>query len=734
MPKNKRLKNLIKYLHRLDPGFPALKRSLKTFAAIAVMLVIYRNDPRMAMFAAITTLLISRSQTGITLGERRFTLFITGLLLTLLSVPISLISANSLLSVVFITVMAFFTFFLMGLKIVPDFPAIVVLSVSVVEMAFSHSVKSGIEFSGLYLLVTMLVFVVHFILFPTRPFVRLQSKAGIISKHLQQHYQLIFSDFDNLKDAIPIVHKSNDTIKNHIRDFRRLWQLFNISVSDDSSESAGMLKSVTFYEKIHSYLILIWQYRAATFASPVYRRFVLEQPFIQLFTKQLTEINVGGITDATKADIVGLIDKLVILENDYSAIFENSGTIETTEDWLAVFSTIRAMVAMANEVLNVAPEMSEAGSVFSARQKTLGFFAMLKSIPENIRFQQPAFRFGLRSAVIIGTTMAVYRFSNISYGYWLVLFAVLLIRPNVGISVKTGLQRLTGTFIGSVLVFLVLLAAEPETWLFYVAVMLNLFLMIWFTNLDKHVPMVVSLTFIIIALFSVIYPGEGGLAFLRIVYTAGIVVLVVFLTSVIWPDRARLRLGDALSKALELEKSYFRLILQNYSEKAQYVADIHQVKQQVETQIIATRQLFDAANHEVLRPGILQHGRQILVFIQRIFNTLHSLEKSVMMCQNSDTFPEIGVQISPFAKNIEKAFDIVATAIVTFGLPDGYPRLIEKYNELTSRLHLLIIENQEKKSGTRLLLQNSYFIWNLKPLILELDGIRNEVLMKMRGE
>lgn len=724
---------LLNYFQRLDPGFPALKRSLKTFAAIVIVLVIYRNDPRMAIFAAITALLVSRSQTGITLGERRFTLLITGLLLTILSVPVSMISANNLFSVVFITVFAFFTFFLMGLKMVPDFPAIVVLSVSVVEMAFSHSVRSGIDFLGLYLLVTALVFVVHFILFPTRPLLRLQSKTAIISKHLQQHFHLLFSDFHSLEEAIPIIHKSNDALKNNIRDFRRLWQLFNVSATDDSAETSGFLKSVTYYEKIHGYLILIWQYRAASFASPVYRRFVLEQPLIQLFTKQITEMNVGSITESSKSHIVSLMEKLSNLENDYSAIYEKSGTVETTEEWLAVFSTIRALLAMANEVLMIAPEMRETGFSFSVKQKTIGFFTMLRSIPEKIGFQNPAFRFGLRSAFIIGSTMAVYRFFNISYGYWLVLFAVLLIRPNVGISVKTGLQRLTGTLIGSILAFLILMAAEPETWLFYLIVILNLFFMIWFTNLDKHIPMVVSLTFLIIALFSIIYPGEGDLAFLRIVYTAGIVVAVVFLTSVIWPDRARLRLGEALSTALSLEKSYFRLILRNYSQKTEQVADIIQVKQQIETQINHARQLFEAAKHEVLRPGMLQHGRHILVYIQRIFNSLHSLDKSVMMCHSSITMPEKDDQITLFAENIEKAFDVVATAIVTYGLPEGYPSLVEKYNELTSSLHLLVNENHEKKTGARFLLQNTYFFWNLKPLILELEGIKHEILMKMKA-
>jgi uncharacterized membrane protein YccC len=312
-----------------------------------------------------------------------------------------------------------------------------------------------------------------------------------------------------------------------------------------------------------------------------------------------------------------------------------------------------------------------------------------------------------------------------------VLFAVLLIRPNLGISIKTGRDRLTGTILGSMLAFGFLTVIPTGTVLFYVVIFLNLFLMIWFTNLDKMISMVVTLTFIIISLFALIYPGEGSLAFLRIVYTAGIVVLVIFLTFIIWPDRARIRLGDALATAIELEKDYFSLIFNHFIQSKEKLNDSSDLKRQIDARIISTRDLFEAAGNEVLQPGIFGHGRQILVYIQRIYNTLHSLEQSGMLCKSTVGFQDITNEMSSFASQVEKAFTELATAIRTLGLPTNYPDLTEEFRQWNINLNNWIVQKSGTGKNAKLLLQNSLFVWNVKPLILELEGIKEEILMKM---
>jgi len=725
------LNNLITYIHHLDPGFPALHRSLKTFAAIAVSLLIFYHDIRMAMFASIAALLISRAQTGIALCERRFTLLLTGILLALLSVPVSLISANSLLSVVFITTFAFFTFFLMGLKVVPDFSAIVVLSVCVVEMAFSHTLKSGLQFSGLYLLVTSLVYIMHFVVFPVKPLTRLRTQSNLVSRKLQEHVVLIFSNFSDLQQAIPIVHKSSDAIKNAISDFRRLWQLFSLQVSDDKTEGASLMHQMAAFEKMHSYLILIWQYRAGSFASPVFRRFVLEEPVFAGLLARISSPLLLNKTFENNPEIEKLKQELSAFEQQCVAHVENNHAGETREEWLAVFSVIRALQAMMEAVLNIAPEIPGHEIRFSAKQKTKNFFRMLSEAPDKVNFQNAAFRFGLRSTLIVGATMFFYQFLHIEFGYWLVLFAVLLIRPNLGISIKTGRERLAGTILGSLLAFVFLMVVPPGSVLFYAVILVNLFLMIWFTNLDKMVPMVITLTFIIISLFALIYPGESNLAFLRIVYTAGIVVLVIFLTFFLWPDRARIRLGDALATAIEMEKNYFALIFKHFIQSKEKLNDSYDLKKQIDVRIIATKNLFEAAGNEMLQPGMLRHGRQILVYIQRIYNTLHTLEQSGLLCSSPVGFQKMTVELSRFTSQTEKAFTELANAIRTLGLPAGYPDLAEELRLLELAFNRWIVQESETRKDVKPIVQNSLFIWNLKPLILELEGIKQEILLKM---
>ena len=49
--------HIVHLLHNYDPGFLALKRSSKTVVAILAAVAIFYDDPRLAMFSAISAML-----------------------------------------------------------------------------------------------------------------------------------------------------------------------------------------------------------------------------------------------------------------------------------------------------------------------------------------------------------------------------------------------------------------------------------------------------------------------------------------------------------------------------------------------------------------------------------------------------------------------------------------------------------------------------------------------------
>ncbi|MBE0639004.1 MAG: FUSC family protein [Bacteroidales bacterium] len=725
----KRLKNL---LNVTDPGFLAAKRSLKTLLAILLSLIIYYNQPKMALLAVIAALLFSRSQTGTTIEERKFTMVLTGLLMTMLSVPVSLISNDEPLSVAFVFLFAFCVFFFIGLKMIPEFPAIVILSLSVVEMAFSHTVGSGLKYSGLFLLVTGLVFILHFLVFPTRPRRRLQLQTGFMLQNLEHHFHIITNTYPDLDTAIAANQESSAKVKKSLNEFRRLWQLFRISATSEDTDEGRLMKLSLSAEKVFDYLVMLWQFRAGAWKSALYRKLILEQPLVsEIFNAIITSLHpetCGKNNEVLK----GLSNQIEIVRKEYLAKFSTDSDKPDPEEWEAVLNTLKTLNAMISELMLFRPDMTIAVPHFSIKTKWSSFLAGLKEIPSKLRWKNAAFRFGLRSALIIGIAQAFFRYVEPEYGYWLVLFAVLLIRPNLGISIKNGRDRLLATVIGGAAAYVFLLFIPVEGIVFYTALFIAVYLMVWFANLDKPFLMVIALTFLMISVFTMLYSGSEQLILLRIIYTAGIVLLVIVASSLLWPDRARKKLAATLAGTLEKERDYFILIVNSLG-STENLSKKTALRSSLDSQLKKLDVVMEASKSEVLQVKTLSHGIKIRIYIKRLLNTLHSLDLNTSPEKPLHDFGEMVQVIEKFAAKVSQAFDSLILALRTLSYPENFPEL---ENELASIIHHYRLINSIRREGGSELLDHWHhtaFLWNLKPLINELEGIRKEILQKMNG-
>ncbi len=723
--------HIVHLLHNYDPGFLALKRSSKTVVAILAAVAIFYDDPRLAMFSAISAMLISRSQTGFTIQERKFTLLLTGLTLAVISVPVSLIAQHGLTSVIFITIASFLAFFLIGLRAVPDFPAIVILSVVVVEMAFSNTFLSGLKFSGIYMITTTLVFLMHFVLFPTRPYKRMKIQLEIIGQNLENYYQSTVSTYPTLEEAIARIHRSGEIYKASVSDFRRLWILFRVQIVSENSAEAQLMRKFTGIEKTFKYTTIIWQFRARSWDSEIYRKVISEDTILaETFEKLLTLFKAGNPA-GYRLDLQNFQNEIEKKTAGFNQDFIEGKFKGSREDWMSVVSTFSVIGTLLNDIQQFTSyETSSTPTGFSGIAKFREFILSLKNIPSKLRFSVPAFRFGLRSAIIIGLTMVYYTLFEPNHGYWLVLFAVLLIRPNLGISIKAGRDRLVGTIAGSLAAFGFMQVFPAGSPVFYVGMFVSTFFMVWFLNLDKFIMMVFSLTFLIVSLFMLIFPAEEGIVFLRIGYTVAIVLLIIFLSFLFWPEKARLKFADAIADGILLQKSYFEQIMLLFSGQHSETT-LRPIKSEIELHFVKTREFYEAAKNEVWQTKTLNHGFNIKMYIQRLLNTLNALELAAERhCTGniSEAFTSEKIKLS---SEIEKAFEVLSGAIRQRTLPIGFPELNQSFDHICQNFGDGIrkpnTENEDYTKTRNL----SVFVWNLKPLILELEGIRDEIVLKM---
>ena len=698
--------------------------------AILISITIFYDNPRMAMFAAITSLLISKSQTGLTLQDRKFSLLTTGILLSLFSVPVSIISQNEMLSLTFVIIGAFVTFFLIGLRVVPDFPAIVLLSALVVEMAFSHTIQSGIEFAGLFLGATALVFTIHFVIIPTRPKVRLKTQIDLISQSLEAYFNDITAIYPDLESGISKTHQSAAVARKSIDEFKRLWHLLGMKAPDQDKYQTRFPEIAKGLEDLFEYMLLIWQFRARAWESEKFKTLILHHP---QFKSIVTQIMLQYKPELKKPDDSAkksIQKKIQTLNKKYLEVYHDEKETAQRKEWVAIFNAIHSLLALTESIDNTTIENTNATIETSISERFDDFYKGVKGSIGKLKFSNPAFRFGLRSTIIVGATMAWSQFFDLAHGFWIVLFAILLIRPNLGISIKAGRDRLIGTLAGCVAGFVFVNFVPAGSIAFYILILLSVFFMIWFTNLNKFILMITALTILIIGLFSLIYPSDGGVAWLRLGYTAAMVMVVIFLSFLLWPEKAKKKFADALASGIESEKMYFlsiiNMMLKNHSSH-----DVEKQKKQLALQLTKLDEIIEATKNEILQTRVIHHGLIVHRFIFRLRNTLHAMDFSAANCNSGPRFPDLENELKDFADKCEVAFNSLSDAFHKLERASDFPDLRDDFLKISDCFRAIREQADPEKDEITQLWNVSTFIWNLKPLILELEGIKEEIDLKM---
>ncbi len=717
----------------IDPGFLALKRSIKTFVVILISVVILWQMPGMTMFAAISAMLFSRSQIGFTIRERRFTMLTTGLLMTLISIPVSLISQNDVVTISFVVIASFVTFFLIGNRVVPDFPAVTILALSVVEIAFSHTFQSGLAYAGLFLMTTSLVYTFHFILWPTRPVKRLKSQIEIIITNINDYHKAIHAQYPDEVSGIHITREKGDKLRKSLGDFRRLWQLFGLTQDSPESLETNYLNLYTGLGKIYEYLILMWQFRVSAWDSEIFNALVIEEKRIKDIIQSLINRHHPNTIRPDDGKQTKLREDIKNIGVEYLNKTKREYNDSSHLSWVSVMNTLKALESLNNDLENPGILRKIEIPEFSVKQIFNAFFSKLKKAVGKLKSSNPAFRHGIRSALIIGSTMAYSLLLKPEYGYWLVLFAVLLIKPNLGISIKVGKQRLAGTVVGSLLALGFVFIVPISTMAYFILLIVSAFLMIWFINLNRMVAMITAMTFMIIGLFYLSNPDSSNLVWLRILYTGAIVLLVVSLSFLLWPEKARKKFAGTLADALVLEQAFFMTI--NNSVISGQISKLPAAKRQlIRNKIQLLNEVVDGTRNEILQEKVIIHGLNIRSYIMRLLNTLQSLESASGTCEFQRGFGDVKVELTRFSKNVNRAFNVLIEALQNRTEVINFPDLRSEFEILRLQFRKVKYKDGEKRDNLTQYWENSTFIWNLKPLMIELEGIRNEIDMKMNGD
>ncbi len=267
-------------------------------------------------------------------------------------------------------------------------------------------------------------------------------------------------------------------------------------------------------------------------------------------------------------------------------------------------------------------------------------------------------------------------------GYWGSISAIIVLQSDVGSTVNASRDRLLGTLIGALLGFsFSIFGVLPWNYILAVLAAILICGLLGLRNSSR----LAAVTITIIMLVHQEGP-RWGLAMDRVGEVVLGIVVALLVTTLVFPDRARLRLRDGLAQEFLLLGTFFEAILEGF--RGAPAKNLSALREEVQALLRTNNQWLEASRNEPSAPGWREGLEMLSQFGRSIFDALLALQFSVEGSRD-DGF---GLQLEPalgrFAVDIRTGFHHVAGCIHKwrFGTPPQGMSLERDIADLEARM------------------------------------------------
>ncbi len=243
-------------------------------------------------------------------------------------------------------------------------------------------------------------------------------------------------------------------------------------------------------------------------------------------------------------------------------------------------------------------------------------------------------------------------------GYWGSISAIIVLQSNVGSTVDASRERLLGTLIGAVLGFsFSMFGALP--WNYILAVMVAIIVcgLLELRNSSR-------LAGVTITIIMLVYK-EGprwGLAIDRVGEVVLGIVVALVVTTLVLPDRARLRLRDGLAQEFLVLGNLFEEVLKGF--RGTPSENLSDLRDEVQAMLRGNNQLLEHARNEPSGGQGWHEGLSMLSqFGRSIFDALLALQFSVEGSSQDRFAQQLEPELGKLAVDIRTGFNHVAACI-----------------------------------------------------------------------
>ncbi len=262
-----------------------------------------------------------------------------------------------------------------------------------------------------------------------------------------------------------------------------------------------------------------------------------------------------------------------------------------------------------------------------------------------------------KTALAAGLCIWLAQWFHLREGYWGSISAIIVLQSNVGATVTASRDRLLGTLLGALFGFAFSLFGAPP-WNFLLATFAAIALcgFLGLRNSARLAGVTIAIVMLVHASGShwTIALDRVGQVFLGIVIALAVSTLVL-------PDRARLRLRDGLAQEFLLLSAFFEAILEGF--RGTPAPSLPALHDEVEAMVLGNNQLLEASRNEPSGPGWREGLSLLTQFGRSLHDVLLALDLSVKD-SGEDHYPlQLEPELGRLATDIRTGFHHVAACI-----------------------------------------------------------------------
>ncbi len=270
-------------------------------------------------------------------------------------------------------------------------------------------------------------------------------------------------------------------------------------------------------------------------------------------------------------------------------------------------------------------------------------------------------------------------------GYWGSISAIIVLQSNVGATIGASRDRILGTVIGSIFGFTFSLFGSPP-WNYLLAVFCAMALcgLLGFRNSSRLAGVTITIVMLVQS------SSHRSIALDRVLQVLLGILVAVAVTTLVFPDRARLKLRDGMAQEFLVLGAFFEATLEGFRGKP--APNIAELRENALALLRSNNQLLEAFRNEPSGgPGWREGLSMVAQFGRSLFDSLVALELAVQNSTGDNYARQLEPALGKLAADIRAGFHYVAGCIHAwrFHIPPPGLHLEEDIEDLEERMSTL---------------------------------------------